>query len=154
MSLLHFWSTVENITVWAHANRDPNKQDIGFIFAWSDSELWTLVKYSRSKLKIKNYGGPCPFQGLSSGTTLMQIQSGRTVPLMPCNASTCPPYFLFPSIWHFSISPVRWWCLLMFDSAPCLHLLNGLTYPRSACLSAIRPKHSTLYLSTCFGPAC
>jgi hypothetical protein len=31
--------------------------------------------------KSKTYSGLCPFQGLSNGTTLMQIQSGRTVPL-------------------------------------------------------------------------
>ncbi len=29
----------------------------------------------------KTYCGWCPFPGLSNGTTLMQIQSGRTVPL-------------------------------------------------------------------------
>ncbi len=28
-----------------YANREPNKQEIGFIFAWSCSELWTLIKY-------------------------------------------------------------------------------------------------------------
>jgi hypothetical protein len=43
----------EKISVWAHANRDPNKQEDGFIFAWSGSELWTLIKYLRSKIKIK-----------------------------------------------------------------------------------------------------
>jgi hypothetical protein len=26
---------VEKITVWAYANRDPNKQEVGFIFAWN-----------------------------------------------------------------------------------------------------------------------
>ncbi len=31
--------------------------------------------------KSKTYNGWCPFQGLSYGTTLMQIQSGRAVPL-------------------------------------------------------------------------
>ncbi len=31
--------------------------------------------------KIKTFSGWCPFKGLSNGTTLMQIQSGRTVPL-------------------------------------------------------------------------
>jgi hypothetical protein len=31
--------------------------------------------------KFKTYSSSCPFQGLSNGTTLMQIQSGRTVPL-------------------------------------------------------------------------
>ncbi len=43
----------EKIAVWAHANRDPNKQEVGFIFAWSYSEFWTLIKYSRSKIKYQ-----------------------------------------------------------------------------------------------------
>ncbi len=34
-----------------HANCDPNKQEIRFVFAWSGSELWSLFKYSRGKLK-------------------------------------------------------------------------------------------------------
>jgi hypothetical protein len=34
-----------------YANRDLNKQEVGFIFAWSGSELWNLFKYSRVKLK-------------------------------------------------------------------------------------------------------
>jgi hypothetical protein len=46
-------SSAEKIVVWAHANRDPNKQVIGFIFAWSGSGLWTIIKYSRSKIKNK-----------------------------------------------------------------------------------------------------
>jgi hypothetical protein len=32
-------------------------------------------------IKLKTYRGWCPFKGLSNDTTLMQIQSGRTVPL-------------------------------------------------------------------------
>jgi hypothetical protein len=31
--------------------------------------------------KLKTYSGLCAFKGLSNDTTLMQIQSGRTVPL-------------------------------------------------------------------------
>ncbi len=42
------WGLAEKIVVWAHA-----KQEVGFIFAWSGSEVWTPIKYSRSKLKIK-----------------------------------------------------------------------------------------------------
>ncbi len=34
-----------------YASREPNKQEVGFIFAWSGSELWTLIKYSRSNIK-------------------------------------------------------------------------------------------------------
>jgi hypothetical protein len=43
----------EKIAVRAHANRDLNKQEVEFIFAWSGSELWTLIKYPRSKIKNK-----------------------------------------------------------------------------------------------------
>jgi hypothetical protein len=38
-----------------YANHDPNKQNVGFIFPWSGSELWTLLKYSRSKLKNQKH---------------------------------------------------------------------------------------------------
>ncbi len=45
--------SVEKIVVWAPTNCDPNKHEVGFIFAWSGSQLWTLIKYSRSKIKNK-----------------------------------------------------------------------------------------------------
>ncbi len=47
--------------------------------------LRTLNYYQKFKIKnkkSKTYSGWCSFQGLSNGTTLMQIQSGRTVPLI------------------------------------------------------------------------
>ncbi len=47
--------------------------------------LRTLNSYQIFKIqnkKCKTYSGGCPFQGLSNDTTLMQIQSGRTVPLI------------------------------------------------------------------------
>ncbi len=34
-----------------HANRDPNKQEVGSIFAWSGLELWSLFKYLTVNLK-------------------------------------------------------------------------------------------------------
>ncbi len=37
--------------------------------------------FSTEIKKSKTYSGWCPFKGLSNGSTLMQIQSGRTVPL-------------------------------------------------------------------------
>ncbi len=46
--------------------------------------LRTLNSYQIFKIKnkkIKTYSGWCPFKGLSNDTTLLQIQSGRTVPL-------------------------------------------------------------------------
>jgi hypothetical protein len=73
--------SAEKIAIWAHANCDLNMQEVGFIFAQSGSDFWALIKYSRSKIKNKKiYSGWCPIQGLSNGTTLMQIQSGRTIP--------------------------------------------------------------------------
>jgi hypothetical protein len=46
--------------------------------------LRTLNSYQIFKIKnkkLKTYSSHCPFKGLSNGTTHMQIQSGRTVPL-------------------------------------------------------------------------
>jgi hypothetical protein len=46
--------------------------------------LRTLKFFQKFNIKIKKlkiYSGWCPFPGLSNGTTLMQIQSGQTVPL-------------------------------------------------------------------------
>jgi hypothetical protein len=51
-----------------------------FFMKW----LRTLKSFQIFKTEIKKsktYSGWCPFQGQSSGTTLIQIQSGRTVPL-------------------------------------------------------------------------
>jgi hypothetical protein len=69
----------ENIAVCVHTNRVPNKKGrIEAFFVCSGSELF---KYSYLKFKnSKTYSGSCPFQGLSNDTTLMLIQSGRTVP--------------------------------------------------------------------------
>jgi hypothetical protein len=41
--------SAEKIVVWAYAYHDPNKQKVGFIFAWSGSEIWNLIKYSDQK---------------------------------------------------------------------------------------------------------
>jgi hypothetical protein len=50
--------------------------------------LSTLKSFQKFKIKIKKwktYSGWCPFPGLSNGTTVMQIHSGRTVPLNSVN---------------------------------------------------------------------
>jgi hypothetical protein len=47
-------------------------------------QLRTLKSFKifKSEIKkLKTYSGSCAFKGLSNDTTLMQIQSGRTVPL-------------------------------------------------------------------------
>ncbi len=37
-----------------YTNHDPIKQEVGFIFVWSGSELWIRFQYSKLKLKNKN----------------------------------------------------------------------------------------------------
>ena len=53
MSLPHLWSTVwrkrSRLEHMQTANRTSRR--IRGLFAWSGSELWTLIKYSRSKIK-------------------------------------------------------------------------------------------------------
>ncbi len=34
-----------------YTNHDPNKHEVGYIFAWSGSKLWILFKYSRVNFK-------------------------------------------------------------------------------------------------------
>ncbi len=84
MSHPHFWSTF-----WRKRSRFEHMPTViqrsrrldSFLHeAAQNFELLSNVK--DKKLKItKTYCGWCPFQGLSNGTALMQIQSGRTVPL-------------------------------------------------------------------------
>jgi hypothetical protein len=43
-----------------YANRDSNKQEVGFTFAWSGSELWSLFKHLEVKLKkSKTFSSLC-----------------------------------------------------------------------------------------------
>ena len=90
-----------------YENGDPNKQEVGFIFAWSGSELLSLFQYSRVKFKnqepiavdvlFKAY----PMVPLSSSS----IQSGQTVPLKVGtneNGSACgrwPSIGIYFSLW-------------------------------------------------------
>jgi hypothetical protein len=55
--------------------------------------ILTLIKYSRSKIKNKKPKAVDVlfFQGLSNGTTLMQIQSGQTVPFRRPFITLLPP---------------------------------------------------------------
>jgi len=45
--------SAEKIAVWAHANRDPNKQEVGFILheAVQNFELLSNIKDQKSKIK-------------------------------------------------------------------------------------------------------
>ena len=47
--------------------------------------LKSLQIFNSEIKKLKTYSGWYPFKGLSNDTTLMQIQSGRTVPLIENN---------------------------------------------------------------------
>ncbi len=65
-----------------YASRDPKKQEVGLIFTWSNSELWSLFKYSRVKFKNQNsLVVDVLFKAYPIVPLLMQIQSGQTVPL-------------------------------------------------------------------------
>jgi hypothetical protein len=84
ISLPHFWSTVRRkrsrfehtqTVIWT-------SRRIRGLFAWSGSDLELFQKFSTKIKKSKTYSDWCHFQDLSNdGNTLMQIQSGRTVPL-------------------------------------------------------------------------
>ncbi len=76
-----------------------SKQAGGWIHFWM-KRLRTLNSYQILKIKNKKgktYSCCCPFQELSNGTTLMQIQSGRTVPLTV--------YFLWQAVFPSRRSP-------------------------------------------------
>ncbi len=73
------YSLAKKIAAWAHANRDPNKQEDWIQLCMKRLRTLKSFKIFKSEIKkLKIYSGWCPFKGLS---TLMQIQSGRTVPL-------------------------------------------------------------------------
>ncbi len=79
------YGLAKKIVAWAHANRDPNKQEDWIQFCMKRLRTLKSFKIFKSEIKnLKTYSSWCPFKGLSNDTTLMQIQSGRTVPLMIC----------------------------------------------------------------------
>ncbi len=76
------YGVMKKIAAWAHATHEPNKQEDWRPFCME--RLRTLNSSQIFKIKnkkLKTYSGWCTFKGLSNDTTLMQIQSGRTVPL-------------------------------------------------------------------------
>jgi hypothetical protein len=76
------YGLMKKIAAWAHATREPNKQEDWRPFCME--RLRNLNSYQIFKIKnkkLKTYSDWCPFKGLSNDTTLMLIQSGRTVPL-------------------------------------------------------------------------
>ncbi len=86
-----------------YTNRNPNKQEDSMHFCMN--RFRTLNSFQIFKIKIKKsrtYSGWCSFQGISNNTTLMQIQSGRTVHLKIPNPK-CRLY----------------WCLIEFIGWSC-----------------------------------
>jgi hypothetical protein len=76
------YGLAKKITAWAHANCEANKQEDWIQFCMKRLRTLKSLKIFKSeRKKLKNYSGWCPVKGLSNDTTLMQIQSGRTVPL-------------------------------------------------------------------------
>jgi hypothetical protein len=83
------YGLTKNIAAWTHANRDLNKQEDWIQFCMKRLKTLKSFKIFKSEIKkLKTYIGWCPFKGLSNDTTLMQIQSGRSVPL---NKFILPP---------------------------------------------------------------
>jgi hypothetical protein len=76
------YGSAKKIAAWAHANRDSNKQEDWIQFCIKRLRNLKSFKIFKSEIKkLKTYSSWCPFKGLSNDTTLMQIQSGRTIPL-------------------------------------------------------------------------
>ncbi len=62
-----------------YTNRYPNKHEVRFIFVWSGSEhIFKSEIENQKHIAVDIFFKDYP---LSNGTTLLQIQSGRTVPL-------------------------------------------------------------------------
>ncbi len=77
----------KKIAAWAHANRELNKQEDWILFCMKRLRTLKSFKIFKSEIKkLKTYSGWCAFKGLSNDTTLMQIQSGQTVPLKALHA--------------------------------------------------------------------
>ncbi len=85
---LHFGGFFHQMKVRQPIGRQHSMQTVKRAGGWVQfcmKRLRTLKLFqifSTEIKKSKTYSGWCPFKGLSNGTTLMQIQSGRTVPLM------------------------------------------------------------------------
>ncbi len=89
-----------------------SKQDGGWIhFCMKRLRILNSYKIFKTNKKSKTYSGCCPFQGLYNVTTLMQIQSGRTVPLKILSIYTIWYGLSLKTILRYS--PFIWWCRVM-----------------------------------------
>ncbi len=73
------YGLAKKIAAWAHANREPNKQEDWIQFFMKGLRTLKYFKIFKSEIKkLKTYSGWCAFKGLSNDTTLMQIHlAGR-----------------------------------------------------------------------------
>ncbi len=82
------WKQLNRKLDWWHMNLTRVSLKVGVWIHFCMKRLRSFKSFqiimSHIK-KSKTYSGWCPFQGLSNGTTLMKIQSGRTVPLRTRN---------------------------------------------------------------------
>jgi hypothetical protein len=63
--------------------------------------LEVVLKIQDKNKKLKTYSGWCPFKGLFNDTTLMQIQSGRTVPLRVPETKFTKKHNPLSNLWIF-----------------------------------------------------
>ncbi len=84
MPLPHLWNTVWRKKDRSLSTYNPWTEQAGDWVQFCMKRLRTLKLFqifSTEIKKSKTYSGWCPFKGLSNGTNLIKIQSGRTVPL-------------------------------------------------------------------------
>ncbi len=103
------YGLAKKVAAWSHANREPNKQDDWIQFCMKRLRTLKSFKIFKSEIKkLKTYSGWCAFKGLSNDTTLMQIQSGRTVPLRDhCFIEGLPVFKDQPKIRSWPIQRTR-----------------------------------------------
>ncbi len=66
------YDLAKKIPVWAHANRDPNKQEDWIQFCMKRLRTLKSFKIFKSEIKkLKTSSGWCPFKGHSNDNTLM-----------------------------------------------------------------------------------
>jgi hypothetical protein len=98
-------TTINRFRILQTLIRTSRRRDSFFI-----KRLRTLKSFQIFKSKIKKSktcSGWCPFHGLSNVTILIQIQSGRTVPLMPYNGISSA----------FEIFVGGFWCRMRTDTS-------------------------------------
>jgi hypothetical protein len=105
--------SAEKIAVYAHTNHHPNKQDVGFSFVWSESELRNLFKYSTLKwINQKPKAGDAFFKDYPIMRLSCRSNSGRTIPL-----STVCSFLNIYGIFIFIVF-LRFTCVLIQAASP------------------------------------